>query len=333
MTHAFEFRPVDHLNGDEMADPFEHHEQLVRLRQSGVLSQAEFEREKAHLLDGVAPSAPEPAARRSVQRFCGGLAALTLAAGLGAGLAVWIVQDWMGQGPTLTAASTSNPVVNTLVRADVTRESLRQSPPERQVQLAMHAVFGGREPTVQTRDGMVYHYRRGQLVWTPTGAVLVAPGTHAQALPATTGTLGVFYLKEEQGAFQVESRWPQALDGSIMGDPRAWEISTSFGATPVIVSTAGGIWQGVRCETTTLTELTASGPVNLIAFRAIYDNTGAARDGGEVASIEGAISNIVAGKSFDVEFTGSRNFTQRYGRFGRFYQRLDADPTQTMPDC
>ena len=60
---------------------------------------------------------------------------------------------------------------------------------------------------------------------------------------------------------------------------------------------------------------------------------GAARDGGEVASIKGAISNIVADKSFDVDFTGSRSFTQRYGRFGQRYQRLDADPTQTMPDC
>lgn len=332
MTDTFELRP-GHLNGDGMTDPFEHHEQLVRLRQAGVLSQAEFEREKAHLLDGVTASAPALASRRSGRRFWGGLAALTLAAGLGAVSALGIVQDWGLQGLTSAAPSAPNPVANTPVRADISPESLRQSPPERQVQLAMHAVFGGREPIVQTRDGAVYHYRRGQLVWTPTGAVLVAPGAHAQALPATTGTLGVFYLKEEQGAFRVEGRWPQALDGAIMGDPPEWEISTAFGAAPVIVSTAGGVWQGVRCETTTLTELAASGPVNLIAFRAIYDNTGAARDGGEVASIKGAISNIVADKSFDVDFTGSRSFTQRYGRFGQRYQRLDADPTQTMPDC
>lgn len=114
-----------------MTDPFEHHEQLVRLRQAGVLSQAEFEREKAHLLDGVTASAPALASRRSGRRFWGGLAALTLAAGLGAGLALGIVQDWGLQGLTSAAPSAPNPVANTPVRADISPESLRQSPPER----------------------------------------------------------------------------------------------------------------------------------------------------------------------------------------------------------
>jgi len=92
-------------------------------------------------------------------------------------------------------------------------------------------------------------------------------------------------------------------------------VSAKFGALPVIYAQGGGTWQGYTCGWTTLTELRPGGPAELVRVMTLYSD--GSRDDGE--STEGKIADIVPGRSFAVNFTGSRNFTARYERRGDRY--------------
>lgn len=318
-------------------DHIEQLERLVRLKESGALNEAEFEREKAHLLADNAAEVRSPPGGLSTSRLrhllWGGVVAVALAGGLGAAVVIRANAELANSEQPPVPGQTSEHATKVVERHDSAPGSLRALPSERQYALAFQAVFGGREPISQTADGTLHRYGPGRLVWTPIGAVLVLPGTNEQAYPVTTGALGLFYLKERDGDFIVDRRWPNAVEGSTMGNPPEWDVSGAFGDMPVIVSTAGGVWQGIRCATTTLIELAPTGPVDLVSFRAEYDNSAAARNGAGVESIKGSITNIVSGKSFDVGFTGSRNFTHKYGRLGHSYGRTDSGETQELPEC
>lgn len=267
-----------------------------------------------------------PAANRRWSLFKGALAA-TLAA-----LGVWAMISMIRSKATEAPVRSASPAKQ-VERVDQKSRGVRHLPAQEQYRLAVQAAFGGRSPSLEAEDGSLFHYGKGQLIWTSFGAVLVSPGVNEQAFPATTGTLGVFYLKAQDGAFALDRRWPQRVVGHSMGNPPDWAISRDLSALPVIVSTAGGVWQGVRCMSTTLVELAPNGPADLVTFRTAYDNSGAMGASSGAVSITGSIANIDRGKAFEVAFTGSRRFTQSYGRVGRTYQRIDSVATSRLPEC
>ena len=119
-----------------------------------------------------------------------------------------------------------------------------------------------------------------------------------------------------------------------MGNPPDWTISKDFGEYPVVISKTAGVWQGYRCGSTTLTELRPDGPFDLAQFHSDYSNSGAIRGESEPESVDGEVGNIVAGKSFEVRYYGTRSFVHRYVRKGEtFVLTDDTDPGSVVPTC
>ncbi len=92
----------------------------------------------------------------------------------------------------------------------------------------------------------------------------------------------------------------------------------------VVLPAAG---QGQTCVSTILTELTPRGPVEIGSIPTAYANNGAI---GQARSIRGRITNIVPGRSFNVSYSGSARFTDRYVKRGTTYRRVN--PTR-FPEC
>ena len=321
-----------------MTDRMDHLERLVSLRDSGALTEDEFQREKALVIAGGlsgAPGSPHPApARRFGFWTIAVPLALGLAAAVGIVLARWSTADFAGGKSVAAPAAKSLLSTPAASVSSIPQTSLRQSlSPSQQAQRAFDALFGDGPPKIRTSNQIDYTYKAGKLAWAAFGPVLVLPADNlAEPSPVSIGALGIFYLKEENGAFRVVRRWPDAIDGSIMGNPPAWKFVSGLGPNPVIVATGGGVWQGYRCESTTVTELRPSGPVTVASFSSVYENGGAVEDPERVESITGEIINMRQ-NSFDVRFRGTRNFMHHYVRKGEVFVRPDPAGDQELPGC
>ena len=327
-------------------------ERLARLRETGALSAEEFAREKAALFQqggagmthadeaGESPS-PNPntetetrAKRRWPLLVLGGLAL--------AGAGGWAMAEWTGitASPRATEAYPAHDKEpNPSALAPAAKPSLsavRALSPGKQVDLAFEAVFGGGAREIRVPDEAVYTYDKGKVVWTEFGPILIAEGTGDEPYPVALGTLGIFYLRELAGPkLEVVRRWPDAVVGSIMANPPQWKIRQDITDRLMIESTAGGVWQGYACDSTTLTELTPDGPKSLVTFDSHYDSSGAVEDGAQ--TFDGAIANVVRNRSFDVRFTGTRTVTQHFVRKGAGYVRVPAAGEEShesvIPTC
>lgn len=310
---------------------FDRLEQLNRLREAGALTQEEFDAEKQRLLHPepepvadapLAWASEEPleaiAQRRRMPWLGLGVAAVALVALGGWGLAEW-TRDGVpsaAQQPETAAAETTEEEPEPAAEAEATIESLSS---DRQLELAYAAVFGSDRTRTLRTDDTSFSYSGGRVLWTRFGPVLVVEGA-GEAQRTALGTLGLFYLREVPGpAFETVRQWPDAIPGSVMGNPPEWKARNDLSGTTVIEATGGGVWQGYACDSTSLTELTPTGPVTLVTFESGYNSTGALGDEGE--SYTGKIGSIVRGRSFEVQFSGTRDFTNRYVRQGDRYTR------------
>jgi hypothetical protein len=210
---------------------------------------------------------------------------------------------------------------------------MKAMPEEEQLALAYKALFGNGSREILTSSGRELRYDDGKIIWLDDTAILVAPGSNGDSSPVTIGALGIFYLKPNGQEFMLLKKFPVAIDGSIMGNPPEWEISKEFGSFPVIVSKAGGVWQGYSCGATLLTELIPSGPSDLVGFDSHYSNGGARGDDDQDQTVDGEIVNIVKDKSFEVRFGGTQNFTHHYDRHGDSYTRPPGDTKEEIPKC
>ena len=321
-----------------MTERIEQLERLVSLRDSGALTDGEFQREKARLAEGgdTVPPADElsPPVRRPSLRVIIVTLALAVAGAAGLALARWSTASHEADKPSATpAAATSLPASGTVSQPDP-RDSLQHHlSPDQQEQLAFKALFGNGAREIRTDQQIAYTYDHGKIIWAPFGPILVLPADNLEEpSPESVGALGVFYLKEESGTFQVVRRWLDAVGGSSMGNPPEWKFATGFGPNPVIIATGGGVWQGYRCESTTVTELRSSGPVTLVSFRSAYENGGAMEDPKKVESITGEITNVRR-NSFDVRFKGTRNFIHHYTRNGDAFIRSNIVGDENLPGC
>lgn len=317
-------------------DPLSRLERLAKLHESGALSEVEFEREKALLLwpgddqiehangneiPTASASNPEAGSKRK-RRWPW----LLVPAGILAGLGGWALADWSGDpsGASQVARSASSESNRQWSPGSVLpkasdRSAIRSLPQQRQVDLAFDAVFGLGEREIRVTEDAAYSYAKGVVVWTEFGPVLIVEGS-GEPYPPALGTLGIFYLRELPGMkFEEARRWPDAVTGSIMGNPPQWRIRNDISDHAVIESTGGGVWQGYACDTKTLTELTQDGPRSLASFDSHYDSSGAIEEGYQ--SLDGTIVNVVRNRSFDVRFTGTRTITQHFVRKGAGYVR------------
>lgn len=271
-----------------MADRVEELERLQRLREAGTLDEAEFEAEKARLLRGRRVSAP-------------------LVLGVVGAVAATGALGWLVGGDIVTPTPTPTPTVRA-------RPTPTPSPtPVDRLAAAERAAF----PSGRSLDvgGVRVVYDAGTLVDAPFGPVLVSGGEVPDASHADSGYVAAHYLRADGDAFAVTRAFPDAVKSGSNGALTEMSVSGKFGPLPVIYAQGGGTWQGYTCAWTTLTELRAAGPSELVTFMTVYEDS--TRAGGE--SIEGKIADIVPGQSFAVRFSGSREFTSTYVRRGGRY--------------
>jgi hypothetical protein len=195
--------------------------------------------------------------------------------------------------------------------------------PEKPTLAAFHAAFGKGESVLLTKQGQLKEnvkYTPGELVQAPFGPVLLSPGEVQDASHVNSGKLAIVYLKPSDKGFEVVRKFVPAAEAGSFGKIVDWSVSRSFGDYPVVTLNGAGNWQGYKCSSTTLVELTPEGPRRLVTVPMTYDDSEAAA-GKKATQITGTIDNIQPGKSFEVAYFGfgSKDFKERYVRKGDSY--------------
>lgn len=187
---------------------------------------------------------------------------------------------------------------------------------------AFRAAFGKNNSVLLKKQGVLKEnikYTPGDLVDTPFGPVLLSPGEVVEPTNANRGKLAIFYLQPSAKGYTVAKKFVPALETGSFGKIVDWSVTSSFGGLPIVTVNGASNWQGYACSTATLIELAPEGPRRLATLPMTYDNSGAAPDKKKRMSVNGRIEKIVAGKSFDIVYFGSSDFTERYVRTGNAY--------------
>ncbi|HYD39175.1 MAG TPA: SHOCT domain-containing protein [Allosphingosinicella sp.] len=313
-----------------MSSRYDELERLQRLRESGALTDEEFQAEKRRLLghETIAPAAEEPAdgaeppqSRLPIYLLIGGAALLVaIVAGLWLG-------NLVGGGGSYENGNAALPAENAAADVNLVEAKalpdVRSLPADEQLARAFEAAFGSRGEAVLTvqSDGAseAVRYAPGRLVWTGFGPVLVSEGKVQDPAHVSAGKIAIHYLRPAADRFEVARAFPAAVATGSFGQVARWSLSPRFSTWPVIVAEGGGTWQGHSCSWLTLTELAPGGPVELARVPLTYDDKGASEDESEAKSIEGRILNVVRNQSFDVVYSGSRAFSEHWVRSGNRY--------------
>ncbi|HLL30372.1 MAG TPA: SHOCT domain-containing protein [Allosphingosinicella sp.] len=304
-----------------MSSRYEELERLQRLRESGALTDEEFQLEKRRLLghetiapaqDAVAVEPRAPSRRRLLIML--GLAPLILAVIAG----LYFGRTSAGDDgiidlpmPTENVAEDANPVE---AKAP---PDLRTLPPGEQLARAFEAAFGSRGEAVLAVPGdgadEDVRYSPGRLVWPAFGPVLLSEGKVQDPAHVSAGRIAIHYLRPAGDRFQVVRAFPGAVATGSNGQVARWSVNPRFSSWPVVVAEGGSTGQGYTCSWLTLTELRPDGPAKVAQVPLVYDDRGS-REDGTGRSIEGRILNVVKDQSFDVVYSGSRAFSEHYVR-------------------
>jgi hypothetical protein len=290
-----------------MSDRIDQLERLQRLRESGAIDENEYEHEKGRLLHGQTTSSKRQLRVAALVSVAVILAACFLAIG-------WAMVP-RGEEPQ---AETRH--VEAIPQVAAPAAARAGNSPHERLALAVRAAF----PTgTNVRDEEVqFAFVNHHLVDAPFGPVLVSEGQARDASHVTSGRLAVFYLRESGVGFTVVRRFPKAVEVGSFGRMSEWSISNRFSDLPVLYASGGFTGQGITEGCSVLTELRPDGPQELVAIPDAYSDAGALRDNNQPPQdIEGRITRIVRGSSFDVAYSGSRTATLRYVRRGDRFVR------------
>jgi hypothetical protein len=309
-----------------MSSRYDELERLQRLRESGALTDEEFQAEKRRLLghqSAAAEAAPgpvaveveaEPPSRRRLWIILGFIGLLLA---IVAGLMFGRMSGGGDDGiidlpmPTENEAAESN-----LVEAKALPD-VRALPPGEQLERAFEAAFGSRGEAVLSVPGEgsdeAVRYAPGRLIWPAFGPVLVSEGKVQDPAHVSAGKIAIHYLKPAGDRFEVVRAFPAAVATGSNGQLARWSLNSRFSNWPVVAAEGGGTGQGYSCSLLTLTELRPEGPARIAEVPLFYDDRGA-KEEGSGRSIEGKILNINRNQSFDVVYSGSRRFSEHYVR-------------------
>jgi hypothetical protein len=323
-------------------------ERLQRLRESGALSEEEFQVEKRRLLGHGESGAPvreetvvvadeAPPSRLPLYLILGGAALIVaVVAGLLVGRFVGGNHDTNGLEANLALPEDNVSDLN-LIQPPAAPD-VATLPPQEQLAKAFEAAFGQAgsatvsAPADAPDGGGAVTYRPGRLIQAPFGPVLVSEGEIKDAPHVSGGRIAVAYLRAEGDHFAVARSFPEAVVAGSFGHVGKWSVSPRFSDWPVIAAEGGGTWQGYTCSVLTLTELRPAGPAEIVSVPLTYDDGGAKEDDGEATHVEGKLINIIKGESFDVVYSGSQAFSDHYVRTPTGYA-LAGGGKSRMPTC
>ncbi len=197
---------------------------------------------------------------------------------------------------------------------------VRALPEAEQLKLAFRTTYDkDGAAQVQEDDAGVINVKPGQLLWIGDTAVLLSPGANESDCHACSGALAIAYLKPQGDGFAVTGKWPTLVRGSGWGAEPEWRVTNEFTDNPAIYVESGDTAQGYSCGGASITELKPGGPVQSERIWLSSSNAGAVDEttgktfGGEpLSNLEGKIVDIVKGKSFAVQASGTAKFVERY---------------------
>ncbi|HEY0312341.1 MAG TPA: SHOCT domain-containing protein [Allosphingosinicella sp.] len=310
-----------------MSDRYDALERLQRLRESGALTDEEFQAEKRRLLgydNGPAvervteidvDAAPKSRTPLYVLLGAGGLA---IAVAVGVMLGRTAGADQSGASNVIDAPPPAeSPSDMNLVQAPPPVQDVRSLPKPEQLGRAFAAAFGGALGQAKAQvEGQTVTYRPADILWIGDRAVLISPAKASADCHACAGTLAVHYLKAAGDKFEVTGSWPAFLPGAGWGAAPKWKLTSAFTAFPGIYAQGGGMGQGHVCTIATLTEFAPGGPVTSGPIRLHYDNEGAVTDDAPKVVIDGRIVNLKKDVSFDISYSGSETFLESWVKQG-----------------
>ncbi|MEY4953458.1 MAG: hypothetical protein RL299_1882 [Pseudomonadota bacterium] len=298
-------------------DHLEAIERLHRLKESGALSEEEFAAQKAQLLAAAAaPAAAEPdwapaPAPGLNKGLLGGIAAAVVILGAGA----WYGLSGSGapsSQPSAAASDAGTAVTTTTVPA------IASLPEGEQLRLASIAALGFTGSRTRKDGTQSVITKAERLVQLPFGVALLTSTHRPDDCHACSGYVGVYYLMDEGGQFKVTGKWPEAVSGWGWGNVPEWRLSGDYTVNPAVVASGSDGNQGYFCGGTSITELTAKGPVtSFIATSATNEgavdpDSGTDMGGNPLMNLEGKIVGVQKGKSLQVKITGTDSFTESY---------------------
>lgn len=338
-----------------MSSRYDEIERLQRLRESGALTDSEFQAEKTRILghgDSIPEPMPAPAAEEGVPVAGEPPSRLPLYLLIGAGILIVAVVAGLLLGRFVSGPAGTSQSNVALPQENLSSDSnlippeappdVRSLAPAEQLARAFEAAFGARGSatlTVESRQdnetdsfAEQVRYTPGKLVSAPFGPVLLSEGQVTDAAHVSAGKIAIHYLKPAGDGFAVVKAWPSGVVTGSFGKVARWSVSHLFSDWPVIVSEGGGTWQGYTCSWAKLTELRPTGPVELATVPLSYSDEGARTDEGEARTISGKIINVVQNQSFDVIYSGSRSFSEHWVREGAGY-RIAGGAKSQMESC
>lgn len=304
-----------------MSSLYDELERLQRLRESGALTDEEFQAEKRRLLghQSIAPAAevvevePQPPSRRRLWIILG-LAGLVIAVVAGLFFGRMSESD---DGIIDLPMPTENEAQDVNLVEAKALPDVRALPPEEQLARAFEVAFGSRGEAVLSVPGdgadEDVRYAPGRLIWPAFGPVLISEGKVQDPAHVSAGKIAIHYLRQAGDRFEVVRAFPAAVATGSNGQVARWSVNPRFSSWPVIAAEGGGTWQGYTCSWLTLTELRPGGPAKVGQVPLVYDDRGAKEDGTGRA-IAGKILNVTKDQTFDVVYSGSRAFSEHYVR-------------------
>jgi hypothetical protein len=191
-----------------------------------------------------------------------------------------------------------------------------------QTAAAFRAAFGKSGSVVLKRQGQyneTVKYTPAAVVEAPFGPVLISIGEVVEGSHASSGKVAAIYLRRSSQGFAVTKRFIPAMESGSFGSIGRWRVSRVYGRLPVVEVEGGGTWQGYTCSLTALLELAPDKPRELVTVPLYYDDAGAVAEGKKAVRIEGHIVRAIPDKSFDVDYSGTRRFSDHYVRRGDAY--------------
>lgn len=298
-----------------MSSRYDELERLQRLRESGVLTDDEFQAEKRRVLghETLAPADEKgemerlPGSRRRLWIMFG-VAALVVA--VVAGLLLGRTSEGDDGIIDLPMPQDNEAVETNLIEATA-KPDLRSLPAGEQLAKAFQAAFGGAAQATRTIGDAQIAFAPGTLRWTGNRAILISAGVGSDC-HACTGALAVHYLEPDGDRFRVTGRWEDAIASGAYGKPPDWSFSTLLSAQPMLRTRMRDGNQGYFCASETFYELGPQGPRKIADIPIGYDDIGARGETGK--KIDGQIINAIRDQSFDVVYSGSRRFSEHYVR-------------------